>query len=276
MSGVDARVVARGRKEVARRAVQLERLVVEYVPIETVKPNDYNPNRQDPKDFELLCRSMSEDGFTAPIVVQRETREIVDGEHRWRAARQLGLAEIPVVFTDMTAEQMRIATLRHNRAVGSEDGDLLGALFRDLRALGAVEWAQDALGIDDDALQRLIDDVKVPEALGQSEEFSEAWAPSKLAADESVATAPPRLDATGSLLSLTGTSTDAAAAAQAKFASTVLAASPEERVALTQAPPPIFRLVAVYTAEDARVVQGALGARPAERVLEMCRKVVGT
>ena len=132
----------RGRREVAKKANALETLKVEYLPVGVLCPNSYNPNRQSEADFELLLRSIREDGFTQPIVALREGNVIVDGEHRWRAARKLGMAEVPVVLVDMTLEQMRIATLRHNRARGSEDIELSTELLRDLRGLGIVTGKQ--------------------------------------------------------------------------------------------------------------------------------------
>ena len=167
---------SKGEAAVAKAANALETLVVEYVPVADLHPNDYNPNRQSDHDFELLLRSMTEDGFTQPIVVQREGNSIVDGEHRWRAAQKLGYESVPVVFVDMTPEQMRIATLRHNRARGSEDIDLASSVLRDLQQLGALDWAQDSLMLDDTELARLLEDVPAPEALA-GEEFSAAWEP---------------------------------------------------------------------------------------------------
>ena len=41
--------------------------------------------------------------------------------------------EVPVVFVDMTREQMRVSTLRHNRARGSEDIDKSADVLKDLR-----------------------------------------------------------------------------------------------------------------------------------------------
>ncbi len=130
-------------------SVALERLEIEYVPIGRVNPNAYNPNRQSDRDFELLCRSMEEDGFTQPILVQRVTNVIVDGEHRWRAATILGHKEIPVVFVDMTDVQRRVATLRHNRARGTESIEYVAAMFRDFEKLGALDWAADSLLMDE-------------------------------------------------------------------------------------------------------------------------------
>ena len=36
----------------------LERLNIQYIKPEEVKPNSYNPNRQSDRDFELLLKSM--------------------------------------------------------------------------------------------------------------------------------------------------------------------------------------------------------------------------
>lgn len=195
-----------------KNAKGLPRLTVEEVRASTLKPNAYNPNWQDHHEFELLLRSMKDDGFTTPIIVQKDTMEIVDGEHRWTCAivlaylkknhplkgdqfwpekiitdareRRLKILEevdpvIPIVKTSMTPEQMRVATLRHNRARGEEDVELAAEVLRDLQALGALDWAADELMLDDETLSRLMDDVSAAEALSE-EEFGEAWDPSQV------------------------------------------------------------------------------------------------
>ena len=134
----------KGKAEVEKKNKVLEALNVQYVTHDQIVPNTYNPNRQSEDEFELLKRSMSEDGFTQPIVcVKHEDQEgmfrIVDGEHRWRCSKELGYDEIPVVVTPMTYEQARIATLRHNRARGSEDIELTSEVLRDLEKLGALD-----------------------------------------------------------------------------------------------------------------------------------------
>ena len=119
---------------------------------------------------------MKEDGFTQPVIVQKSTGEIVDGEHRWRASQALNMEKIPVVYVDMTDEQRRVSTLRHNRARGSEDIQLTAQVMRDLEKLGALDWAQDTLMLSDVEVNRLLEDVPAPESL-KNEEFSTAWTP---------------------------------------------------------------------------------------------------
>lgn len=147
-----------GRVKVKKNNTVLDQLKVEYLPVDQIKPNSYNPNRQSEHDFELLCRSISSDGFTQPIIVLRSTLEVVDGEHRWRACKHLGYAEVPVVLVDMTPEQARISTLRHNRARGSEDAILAAGVLKQLADSGAIEFAQEQLMMDDVEVERLLDD----------------------------------------------------------------------------------------------------------------------
>ena len=125
------------------------RLKVEYVATASLKPNAYNPNRQDDHAYRLLVNSMRDDGFTQPVIVGQDD-VIVDGEHRWRAATELGMTEVPVVRVDMDDARRRIATIRHNEARGSHEADLVGAILADLDSRGALEGAMTALDMDRD------------------------------------------------------------------------------------------------------------------------------
>jgi ParB/RepB/Spo0J family partition protein len=167
------------RINVDKKFNTLKALVVEYVKVDELYPNAYNPNRQSEREFELLLKSMEEDGFTQPVIAQKKTKMIVDGEHRWRAANRLGMKEIPVVFVDMTDAQMKISTLRHNRARGSEDIELTIKVLQDLRTLGALDHAVDSLNMSERELTTLIDDLSAPELMAGAE-FSAAWLPSDI------------------------------------------------------------------------------------------------
>ena len=50
---------------------------IRWVPVEKVRPNDYNPNSVAPPEMELLHTSISEDGYTQPIVGNEEDNKIV-------------------------------------------------------------------------------------------------------------------------------------------------------------------------------------------------------
>ena len=284
-------VATKGQKAIEKKARALERLTVEYLPAADITPNMYNPNVQDPHEFYLLVKSMLEDGFTQPIIVLREDRRIVDGEHRWTGAivsehirrndidpdakgaeeaiialrqdRATLLAEmpdldIPVVLVDMSPEQARIATLRHNRARGTEDVELTAALLRDLEKLGAIDWAQDSLLMDDAELQRMLEDIPVPTALG-GEEFGEAWEP--------VTQGEKGNEHQAESYSL------AAIEERRRAEREAAAASSEEDRVRTLRERDNFRFGFVYVGDEAKVVKAVLGDQPAVMLLRICRAI---
>jgi ParB-like chromosome segregation protein Spo0J len=267
----------KGRKKVEGLAQQLTRLEIQWLPTTALNPNPWNPNRQSDHDFELLKRSMREDGFTQPVLVVELTAEhtadhrlgkyqigdtvIVDGEHRWRAARSLNIPEIPVVFVPQLPEQMRIATLRHNRARGSEDIGLAADVLRDLQMLGAIDWAQDALLIDDTELNNMLADISVDEALA-SPEFSEAWAPTQDPGDD--------LDGMHTGLAKTVSTTQAAAdliRQREKALATAKTLQERQKIIADLA---VYRIGLTFTGEEATVIKAVLEPSPARQLLELC------
>jgi hypothetical protein len=264
--------MTRGNAKIEKRNRVLEQLKIEYVSIDELRPNEYNPNRQSTDEFELLCRSIREDGFTQPVIVIKDTKVIVDGEHRWRAARHLSqedptLRNIPVVFVDMNEEQRRISTLRHNRARGTEDVDLVGAVFRDFRELGVLDWAQDSLMVDDVEMERLLSDLPAPEALAGTV-FSEAWAPTTLDDDSSASGR--GVNAEAFVGGSAASSVEASDRLRERERRLAEARDEQEREAIRR-DTDVFRLNLTFTGEEGSIVRSALGGTPAVRLLEWCR-----
>lgn len=247
-----------------------------------------HPNRQDTHDFMLLVKSMMEDGFTQPIIVLRDGRRIVDGEHRWTGAivtaavqkqgikpgdltedivddlrhRRAALLDempdlqIPVVEVDMSPEQARISTLRHNRARGSEDIDLTAALLRDLEKLGAIEWAQDSLMLDDTELDRLLNDVPAPEALA-GDEYGEAWTPGA------------RTEKDGSRGESESYSLAAMDARRQAEEDAKTAQTDDDRARILRERDN-YRFGFSFTGDEATIVRSVLGDQPAAMLLTIC------
>jgi ParB/RepB/Spo0J family partition protein len=248
----------RAKAVVAKKFNKLERLSVTYVPTDAIKPNSYNPNRQSPEDFELLLRSIEEDGFTSVITVQEGVNEIVDGEHRWRAAQALGLTEIPVVFVDMTTAQRMVSTLRMNRARGNEDVELSAQVLRDLQAIGALDHAQDSLALSDAEINLLITNVAAPELLA-GDDFTDAWVPFKTEDDHAI-------DGQSDT-SLTDRGAQALRSRQAALASAVT----EQERRQAREDNQVFRVSMVFDGDEAEIVRAILGHRPAIAVLALCK-----
>lgn len=257
----------KGKLAVEKIISRLSTLKVEYVPIDSIFPNPYNPNRQSEREFDLLKLSICEDGFTQPVIVQRSSKMIVDGEHRWRACNQLGLKEIPVVFVDMNDQQMRISTLRHNRARGSEDVELSIQVLADLRELGSLDKAIASLDISDLELQALLSDLPAPEQMA-NKTFSESWSPDKTAD----AIEPERMLANRRISTSQGAQDALMLLRTKKDESTTLM---EERAISYESSAAIAQLTATFSNEDARLVRDTLGMKPAQHLVELCiRKVL--
>ena len=260
----------KGRKAIEMTKQRLERLVIEYVLTDSIRPNEYNPNRQSEQEHEMLLRSIQDNGFTQPVIVTHDG-VIVDGEHRWRAAQEVGMTEIPVVTVDMTPEQMRIATLSHNKARGSHDLQLEVQVLRDLEALGALSWAQDSLMISDDEIQKLLADIPAPESL-MSEDFSTAWEPDSMTADSDAdflsqtETATQRLDL-GHVRSMTQQTMERVREREEK----IKAAKTEQDRKAAKQDKDFYRLSLVFYGDEATLVQKVLGKEPAQRLVEVCR-----
>lgn len=258
----------KGQAVIEKLNARLDRLEIEYVSAATLTPNDYNPNRQNEHEFTMLKSSILEDGFTDPVkVVDRDgATVIVDGEHRWRAVRELAeegkLRDdvLAIVRLPMNEAQAKIATLRHNRARGSEDIQLATDVLRDLEALGALDWAADSLDLSDDELQRLLADIPAAEDLAD-EEFSEAWAPGSPQSTDAADTGPVQVDAS-----------ESGVMADRRREERIRSARTEAERQQARREQDVYRLHLTFGGDEAELVKRALGNRPAETILAWCRE----
>src|SRR3954469_12125442 len=94
---------------------QAGRLRLEHWPIERLMPSPRNARTHSDAQIAEIAGSIRAFGFTNPILVG-EDGDVVAGHGRLAAARQLGLAEVPViVLRDLTEVQRRQLMLADNR-----------------------------------------------------------------------------------------------------------------------------------------------------------------
>ena len=157
------------------------------VPVEKIVPNTYNPNAVAPPELQLLYQSIKEDGYTMPIVCYYDKDEdkyiIVDGFHRYRIMldypdiyeREEGL--LPVSVIDKSIDNRMASTIRHNRARGSHDVDLMSNIVKELHELGRSDsWISKHLGMDSDEILRL-KQITGLAALFKDIDFGSSWIP---------------------------------------------------------------------------------------------------
>ena len=160
---------------------------VRSVPIEKIRPNEYNPNSVAPPEMRLLYDSIKQDGYTMPIVCYYDATDdmydIVDGFHRYRVMlehediyeREGGC--LPVSVIDKPLDERMASTIRHNRARGAHDVDLMSNIISELHKIGRSDsWIAKHLGMDQDEILRLKQITGLAE-LFKNQEFSSAWEP---------------------------------------------------------------------------------------------------
>jgi len=127
---------------------------VQLIETDRLIPYPNNPRHNDDA-VEAVCASIQEFGWRVPIVCD-EGLTIICGHTRWKAAKKLGLAKVPVhVATDLTPEQIRAYRIADNKTgeLAEWDFEILPIELAELREGG---FDMDVLAFDEDELARLL------------------------------------------------------------------------------------------------------------------------
>jgi len=155
------------------------------VPIEKIEANDYNPNKVAPPEMELLETSIWEDGYTMPVVCfydkDRDKYIVVDGFHRFTVLkdskrirdRENGMLPVSVIEKDLSDRMA--STIRHNRARGAHNIELMSTIVSELVEMGKGDrWIMNHIGMSKDELLRMKQITGLAD-LFKNKDFSEAW-----------------------------------------------------------------------------------------------------
>lgn len=140
-------------------------LTVRYVSIYAVSQAPWNPHNG---DVDAITDSMQHNGVFQPILVQKSTRHIISGNHRWVAMARLGITEVPIIELDVDErEAKRIAVSdNHTAQLGHDDeamiADILGQLHATNTGLAGTAYSFE----DMTRLQTLLDEPLTPEDFG--------------------------------------------------------------------------------------------------------------
>lgn len=159
---------------------------VQWIEADQVSANDYNPNSVAPPEMKLLEHSITEDGYTQPIVAWRNGAgfEVIDGFHRNRVGRESkavrsrvhGYLPLTIINDARLDKGDRIAaTIRHNRARGKHRVEAMSDIVVELKRRN---WSDDKigreLGMDPDEVLRLCQITGLAEVFA-NQDFSKAW-----------------------------------------------------------------------------------------------------
>lgn len=162
---------------------------VQWVPLEEVVANDYNPNTVAPPQMRALYNSVWEDGFTMPVVTSFDVETgkyvVVDGFHRHMTGQRAALQKrnfglLPIVDMQKGDKSDRIvSTLRHNEARGKHQTLGEADCIKLLKEAGlSDEEIQSRLQMDADEVLRLKQATGIADKY-REREYSRSWISAK-------------------------------------------------------------------------------------------------
>lgn len=101
----------------------MSKLKIEYIDTEKLIPYINNPRIND-KAVDVVAASIKEFGFKNPILIDKEN-VVIAGHTRLKAAKKLGLKEVPVIrVEDLTENQIKAFRIADNRTAEFADWDI--------------------------------------------------------------------------------------------------------------------------------------------------------
>ena len=139
---------------------------IQFIPIDKIEANDYNPNVVAHNELRLLYHSIKCDGYTQPVVTvydkERDKYVIVDGFHRYLCMKlHKDISEprgglLPCVVLDKEIKDRMASTIRHNRARGKHNiTGMANIVFEMLDKGWDDERICNEIGLEADELIRL-------------------------------------------------------------------------------------------------------------------------
>ena len=120
-----------------------------------------NPNEMTDEQFGLLCDRMRENGWLGGPIVTDTDGLIADGEHRWRAAQELGLSEVPVRQFDIDDATRRLWRQELNKIHGEHDSKRDALEYDTLLSEGFTEEVEALTDAADEDLDELLAELRM-------------------------------------------------------------------------------------------------------------------
>lgn len=151
--------------------------------IESLRPADWRATYAFKPELRLLADSISDYGFTAPIVA-RTDGTIIDGFSRWLVVQtdsrlKKRFTELPVMWVECDEAEAMIMHVRLNRARGQVIAKNLSRLLKRVARTG--KWSEDdmqaAVRMSNDEFDTLMDGSLLKTRSLKEHQYSKAWVP---------------------------------------------------------------------------------------------------
>jgi DNA modification methylase len=131
------------------------------VPVDSLDTDGDNPNEMTDEQFGLLCERMRDNGWLGGPIITNADGLIADGEHRWRAAQEIGLEEVPVQQHDIDEATRRLWRQELNKIHGEHDTKRDALEYDYLLDAGKTDEVQSLTDAADEDLDELLAEIKM-------------------------------------------------------------------------------------------------------------------
>jgi DNA modification methylase len=131
------------------------------VPPAELETDGDNPNEMTDEQFGLLCDRMRQNGWLGGPIVTNTDGLIADGEHRWRAAQEIGLSEVPVRQFDIDDAERRLWRQELNKIHGEHDAKRDALEYDYLLDAGKSDEVHELVDAADEDLDELLAEIKM-------------------------------------------------------------------------------------------------------------------
>jgi ParB-like chromosome segregation protein Spo0J len=135
--------------------VELRIPAPELVNVDSLTVDGMNPNRMGARRFEALKKSIERWGFIVPVITNKDLL-VADGEHRLRAAKELGMKQVSVVRLPVDEVDRRLIRQVMNKIRGEHDLFLDAEEYFQIVSAGSQELLRDLLTENDLRIRNLL------------------------------------------------------------------------------------------------------------------------
>ena len=157
---------------------------IQWLKVEQLQANDYNPNICYNQELKLLKLSLLKQGWIQPLLVDQDG-VIIDGFHRFSLAkndpevRAMTKGLVPCAVLNLSEAERMMLTVRINRAKGSHIAVKMHELVRTLVEVHALSIAEvcEGIGATKDEVELLLMENVFKKLDVQNHKYSKAWYP---------------------------------------------------------------------------------------------------
>ena len=128
---------------------------------ESLETDGDNPNEMSDEQFGLLCDRMRQNGWLGGPIITDTDGLIADGQHRWQAAQEIGLTEVPVKQYEIDDATRRLWRQELNKIHGEHDTKRDALEYDYLLDNGKTDEVQALTNAADEDLDELLAEIKM-------------------------------------------------------------------------------------------------------------------